>query len=243
MAPSAILDTTRNHTGCAVVYARNQSATIAALVQSLWLQYRLHSFVMDDGSEDKTVQEAGKAGAFVYENRQKLGLGPSMVLGWREALRAYPDYIIQLVAGSGYSIATIETMIVAMDKADMVIASRFHKKSKRTGHWWHYAPHQAIATACNASQPEHHSDWTSRLCAYRGDLLSALAYQKYSCIGAGWQIEALSKAGTFGATIAEVPTVHQASEMAYDLSDALAGWLTLWSAKRRPEYREIDSVW
>ena len=83
--------------------------------------------VIDDGSTDKTVEVARKAGAdFIISNKKNLGLAPTFRRGLEEALRLGADIIVNTDADYQYNQKQIPKLIkpILEGKADIVLTNR-----------------------------------------------------------------------------------------------------------------------
>lgn len=87
--------------------------------------------VINDGSRDCTELEAQKAGAFVINLPQNLGIGGAVQTGYIYASRRGYDAVIQIDGDGQHNPKDLSRLIdsIAKDEADMVIGSRFVKKT------------------------------------------------------------------------------------------------------------------
>jgi len=112
----------------AVVPAYNESATIAAVVESL----RLHApefdtLVVDDGSSDETSALAAGAGAKVLRLPFNVGIGGAVQTGFVYAREHGYDFLAQVDGDGQHDSVELERLVAAMDEesVDMVCGSRF----------------------------------------------------------------------------------------------------------------------
>src|SRR4051812_34590702 len=109
-----------------VVPAWNEEATVARTVGDLRAaQPDADVLVVDDGSSDRTADEAVGAGAVVCRLPFNLGVGGAMRAGYRYALRHGYDVVAQVDADGQHDPAFLPEMIAALDRADVVIGARF----------------------------------------------------------------------------------------------------------------------
>lgn len=83
--------------------------------------------VINDGSKDRTVEVAKKAGAdYIISNKQNLGLAQSFKKGLEEALKLGADIIVNTDADYQYNQKQIPKIIkpIIEDKADVVLTNR-----------------------------------------------------------------------------------------------------------------------
>ena len=89
--------------------------------------YKIH--VVDDGSKDKTVELAKKAGATVFSNPRNLGLAETFQEEIKHCLKAKADIIIHTDADGQYYPQHIPELIKKIEEGyDLVLGSRFKGK-------------------------------------------------------------------------------------------------------------------
>lgn len=97
-------------------------ATIADLqAKASWVDL----VVINDGSTDSTAQVARQAGAFVIDLPYNMGVGAAMRTGYRYARRMDYDIAMQMDSDGQHPPEYIDTLIAGLDRADIVIGSRF----------------------------------------------------------------------------------------------------------------------
>lgn len=110
-----------------VVPAWNEEKRVGAVVRSIPKQSVDRIVVVDDGSSDKTVQAAKRAGASVLHHDRNQGVGAAIRSGIEYARRGKFDVVV-VVSGSGKTpceqIPKILEPIV-QDEADVVQGSRY----------------------------------------------------------------------------------------------------------------------
>lgn len=124
----------------AIIPALNEEETIGRVVRSVRKHIK-NVIVIDDGSTDGTAKTARRAGASVYSHPMNKGLGPTILDGYREALKRGAEIVLQIDADGQYLARDIPKLVnpVIRNEADMVLGSRFSGKIeempfvKRTG--------------------------------------------------------------------------------------------------------------
>jgi glycosyltransferase involved in cell wall biosynthesis len=114
-----------------VVPAKDEEATIGELLDRIssvrMPGYELQTFVVDDGSSDRTAEIARKEGAEVVQHSNNLGLGAAVRTGLRAAVDAGAAAVAYLDADLEYSPEDISRLLepVLAGRADYVLGSRF----------------------------------------------------------------------------------------------------------------------
>lgn len=204
----------------AVVTTLNEEQTIGGLVGSLRAR-QLQVVVVDDASTDDTALLALRAGAVVIETVQRVGIGPALMMGWREALRREATRVVQIDAGGSHVAADAAVMLACQEQynADLVIGSRFLSGSQYvvgTGNPWRPRLSRAAALACNLAVGAQFSDWTSGYRVFTAAALRVLKNTYYTAKMHGWQIEVLARANAAGLRIAECPICYTAGRSSFD---------------------------
>lgn len=109
-----------------VIPAWNEQDTVAATISELVAaQPHVDVLVVDDGSGDRTVEEARGAGALVCRLPYNLGVGGAMRAGYRYGLRNNYDIVVQLDADGQHDPAYLPLLLDGLDEADVVVGARF----------------------------------------------------------------------------------------------------------------------
>ncbi|WP_158372264.1 glycosyltransferase family 2 protein [Cellulosimicrobium cellulans] len=111
-----------------VVPAWNEQDTVAGVVSELFSAVPdADVLVVDDGSTDRTAEEAARAGALVLELPINLGVGGAMRAGYTYAMRKGYDLAVQVDADGQHDPAEIPQLLQTMHRehADIVIGARF----------------------------------------------------------------------------------------------------------------------
>ena len=114
-----------------VVPAKDEEATIGELLERISAVhvpgYELQTFVVDDGSSDRTAEIARAKGATVVSHPQNLGLGAAVRTGLRAVVDAGAEAVAYLDADLEYFPEDIPNLVgpVLADRADYVLGSRF----------------------------------------------------------------------------------------------------------------------
>lgn len=109
-----------------IIPAFNEDATIFNVIQ----EAEKHSnqvIVIDDGSTDKTCNEARNAGAIILNHRYNEGQGRAIITGFKYALENKADIVIILDADGQHDPKDIPKLLepIISGKAEFVSGSRF----------------------------------------------------------------------------------------------------------------------
>jgi len=115
---------------CAIP-AYNEELTIASIVL-LAKQYVDEVIVIDDGSKDRTVELAKKAGAIVYKHKKNKGYGAAIKSCIEKAKQRNADILVILDADGQHDPRDIPKLVepIKDGEADLVIGSRFITRQK-----------------------------------------------------------------------------------------------------------------
>ncbi|MBD3164446.1 glycosyltransferase [Candidatus Woesearchaeota archaeon] len=112
--------------------AYNEEKTLPKVIEEVnqamkTLGYDYQVLVIDDGSNDRTGEVAGKAGADVFYHQVNLGLAEAFRTEMKLALQNNADIIVHIDADGQYRGKDISKLIrpIIEKKADIVLGSRF----------------------------------------------------------------------------------------------------------------------
>ncbi|WP_455278434.1 glycosyltransferase family 2 protein [[Eubacterium] cellulosolvens] len=113
-----------------VIPAHNEESTISSVVRNARTICNI-VIVVDDGSTDRTVEEAKKAKAKVVSHTIRLGVGAALSTGLRAAINYGAEIIVTLDADEQHDPKEIPNVITPIidGKADLVIGSRTLEKN------------------------------------------------------------------------------------------------------------------
>jgi glycosyltransferase involved in cell wall biosynthesis len=106
--------------------AFNEEAAVASVVAEVRSCLRDASvLVIDDGSRDRTADQASGAGATVLRLPFNLGVGGAMRLGFRYAIENGFENVVQIDADGQHDPASVPELLGALGHADLVLGARF----------------------------------------------------------------------------------------------------------------------
>ena len=112
----------------ALIPARNEAGSLPAVVAALRAeQPALDILVVDDASEDETLEIAASAGVEHLRLCEHLGVGNVIRAGLRYALRRGYDIVVRIDGDGQHPPGEIDALIapIAAGRADAVVGSRF----------------------------------------------------------------------------------------------------------------------
>lgn len=179
------------------------------------------ALVVDDGSPDGTgelLDELVRSGAglSVLHRPRKSGLASAYVAGFRQAIEAGYDTIVQMDADGQHPSEMLPIMIAQLDQADLVIGSRWVGGGDADGWAWHRkALSQGGSWYARTLLGLPYSDLTGGFKVWRASLLRQLLEPPPRANGYVFQVEMTYRAAHLGARIVEVP-IHFGERAAGD---------------------------
>lgn len=118
-----------------VIPAKNEAATIAAVIAEVRAVTSMQVLLVDDGSSDRTANMARDAGAMVLSPPLHLGAWGAIQTGLRYALERGYRRVVTLDADGQHEARWIPDLLAALDKdgADLVIGA-FPDRGSRARH-------------------------------------------------------------------------------------------------------------
>lgn len=118
-----------------VIPAFNEQAMIGKVLRAVPSRvgvYFVKVIVIDDGSEDKTYQEAKRAGAVVLRHPINCGLGTALATGFTYAKSHGAQVVVTLDADGQHNPKDISKFVKVLDSSggDVVIGSRIKSRKK-----------------------------------------------------------------------------------------------------------------
>ena len=112
--------------------AYNEEVPIGSMVL-LARQYCDQVIVIDDGSQDRTAEVAGKAGAIVIIHKKNTGKGGALKTGFEAAVNNSADIIVTIDADGQHNPSEIPKLIapIVSGEADIVNGSRYLSGNKK----------------------------------------------------------------------------------------------------------------
>jgi dolichol-phosphate mannosyltransferase len=200
-----------------VIPTLGEAANIASVLRAVRASLpAAHILVVDDGSIDGTPELAEALGSelgqiHVVRRQGPRGLGPAYRAGFRAALVAGYEVVVEMDADLSHDPTALPSLIAAVENgADLCIGSRYvtggatpgwparRRFLSRAGGWY-------ARTLLRLPV----RDVTSGYRAYRAELLLDIDLDTVTTTGYGFQIDMTDRARRAGATITEVPIVFR----------------------------------
>jgi len=109
-----------------VMPAFNEEESVAAVIREVYSKLPgIHCLVVNDGSRDRTTEQALSAGASVAVLPFNLGVGGAMRLGFKYAIQHGFDNVIQIDADGQHDPGNVPLLLAGLTDADLVIGARF----------------------------------------------------------------------------------------------------------------------
>ena len=198
-----------------VVPTYNERETLPSLAEAvLALPGGWRLLIVDDGSPDGTGELADDLAGreprvSVLHRKEKEGLGPAYVAGFREMLtRPEVDFIVQMDADFSHDPADLPRLLEAVAEADLVIGSRYVPGGATRGwglrrrllsRWGNTYVHFVLGLGIR--------DLTAGFRCWRREALTAIDLDEVSTRGYGFQIEMAFRAVLAGCRVTEEPIV------------------------------------
>lgn len=207
-----------------VLPAFNEQESLPSLLERLRElaldTHRVHTWVVDDGSSDRTAEVALAASErmplTLVQHRRNSGLGAALLTGLRSALDASSDQdtIVVMDADDTHDVELIKQMVLRMRQgADIVIASRYvDGGDDSTAPGYRRLLSRGAASVFRTMFPlDGFNDFTSGYRGYRASLLRRASRHYGERLveerGFACMVELLLKLRHWGPQIDEVPLV------------------------------------
>lgn len=185
--------------------AWNEEETVAKTVAGLRAaQPDFDILVVDDGSNDRTAEEAAAAGATVCQLPFNLGVGGAMRTGYRYAERMGYDVVAQIDADGQHDPAFLDVLIDGLDEADVVIGARFAGKGDYRVGLMRGLAMRLLATTLSRLAHTQLTDTTSGFRVVNRRALAVFAAH-YPAEYLGDTVESLVIALRSGCTVRQIP--------------------------------------
>jgi len=171
--------------------------------------------VIDDGSPDGTGEIADRLAAehawvSVLHRETKEGLGPAYIAGFRRALEAGAELVLEMDCDFSHDPADVPRLIAAATDADLVLGSRYAPGGGTAN--WGLLRRVVSRSGCLYAQVIlglRVRDLTGGFKCFRAEVLRAIDLPTVASTGYGFQIELTYRAIKKGFRVVEVPIVFE----------------------------------
>ncbi len=200
-------------------------------------KYKFSFLVANDGSTDKTIEVAAKAGAKVVSNTRNRGLAETFKLEMKECLKLHADIIIHTDADGQYHPRHIPQMIHKIEQGfDLVLGSRFQGNMEGMP-WLKKIGNRAFAQVLSSLTKTKITDSTTGFRAFTAAVASDIEYINTFT----YTQEQIIKAAKKGFKIGEVPIdsriTRESRLFKSPLEYALKAWINIFRI-----YRDYDPL-
>ncbi len=225
-----------------VIPTYNESANVEAIVGAArdLLPPSRRVLIVDDDSPDGTGHIAERLAAAhddvgVVHRRCKEGIGPAYVAGFREALAASAELIVQMDADFSHDPQDLPRLLAAAEHADLVLGSRYVDGGGVTD--WGPA-RRAVSrwgsTYARAALGIDIRDLTGGFKVFRRPVLEAIGLDSVASLGYAFQVETTFRAIRAGFRVVEIPIVFRDRRVG---ASKMTGSIVLEAAWRVPAMR------
>jgi dolichol-phosphate mannosyltransferase len=172
-----------------------------------------HVLVVDDRSPDGTGDIADRRAAenpriHVLHRTTKQGIGPAYRAGFRDALDAGAQLIVEMDCDFSHDPRVLPTLIEAAEDADLVLGSRYVAGGgTRKWSWTRRAISRSGCLYAKTILNVPINDLTGGFKCFRRDVLEAIPLDQVHAAGYGFQIEITYRALMLGFRVIEVPII------------------------------------
>jgi len=189
------------------VPALNEAEVIGQVLKSLSAAHPLADVVIvDDGSRDATASIARAAGAHVVSHAINLGVGAAMGTAFKYAVRNGYDAVIQFDGDGQHRPENIAALVAGLDRADIVIGSRFLDGGTFKSSAARRGVQRLIARVASAYARTKLTDATSGF-RIAGPRALTIFAEHYPVEWLGDTVESIVLATRQHLTVAEIPTI------------------------------------
>jgi dolichol-phosphate mannosyltransferase len=206
----------------------NESENLAAITAALWgLPLPLTILVVDDASPDGTGELAEQLSAAhpgrlgVIHRAGKLGLGTAYIQGFRRALEAGAEVVIQMDADFSHSPNYLPDFVARLTDYDVVVGSRYVPQGKLDEKWeagrvWLSAWANLYARTLLGIQVR---DATAGFKAWRAATLAGIGLDRIRSNGYVFQVEMAYVAERLGYRVLELPIYFEDRRIGHSKMD------------------------
>ncbi len=223
----------------------NESENITRMLETLMDVFERadidgHVLVVDDGSPDGTGEIADQMAAanpriHVLHRTSKDGIGPAYRAGFRYALDAGAQLIVEMDCDFSHDPDALPSLIAAAEDADLVLGSRYVEGGGTRK--WGWTRRMISRGGCLYAKTILNvpvNDLTGGFKCFRRAVLEAIPLDQVHAAGYGFQIEMTYRALLLGFRVTEVPIIFSDRELG---ESKMSGTIVLEAATLVPRLR------
>jgi glycosyltransferase involved in cell wall biosynthesis len=229
----------RKHKIIAVLPAYNAERTLAATVADFPPGSVDDILLVDDGSQDRTVEIARQMGLSVIVHEKNKGYGGNQKTCYRYALEHGADVVVMIHPDYQYDARVIPHAvgIVELGICDVVLGNRVRSRAEalKCGMpWWKYVSNRCLTAFENVALAQNLGDFHSGFRVYRRQVLETIPFERNSDDFV-FDTQFLAQAVHFGFRLGDLPVpvryFAEASSINFRRS-TVYGVRTLWTMAR-----------
>ncbi|MEM7029663.1 MAG: glycosyltransferase [Chloroflexota bacterium] len=227
-----------------VIPTYNEAENIVSLIPKVLTQHpQLEVLVVDDNSPDGTGQLVDDIATcnprvHILHRQEKAGLGPAYVAGFRWALDAGADLVLEMDADHSHDPAALPSILEASERADLVLGSRNIAGGKTVNWpWYRTVISRGGSLYARTILGISVKDVTGGFKCFHREVLEAINLEKLQANGYGFQIELTYLAIKAGFSVAEVPITFADREVGQSKMSSgivLEAMQMVWQLRLRP---------
>ena len=218
-----------------VIPTYNEAVNLEKLVEQVFaLHPDFHILVVDDNSPDGTGEIAEglrqkNPHIQVMHRPKKAGLGTAYIEGFKQALSSGADLIFEMDADFSHDPKYLKDFLIAMDKADLVIGSRYINGVRVEG--WRFrrlllSKFANMYVSYIMVRPVW--DFTAGFRCYKRAVLESIDLDQIESDGYAFQIEMTYLTFKHGFKVREIPIVFREREGGYSKIGRNIIWEAFW---------------
>jgi glycosyltransferase involved in cell wall biosynthesis len=175
----------RDHKIVAVLPAYNAESTLAATLADVPVGSIDEVILVDDGSQDRTVQVARDMGLTVIEHPRNRGYGGNQKTCYREALDRGADIVVMIHPDYQYDSRVIPHAVgfIELGICDVVLGSRIRSRKEALAGGmplYKYISNRFLTAAENLALGQNLGDFHSGFRVYRSQVLERVPFERNS---------------------------------------------------------------
>jgi len=192
-----------------VMPAYNAERTLVKTLEDIPEGLAHKIILVDDASQDRTVELARDLGLTVFVHEQNRGYGANQKTCYREALKAGADVVVMIHPDYQYDSSLAPHLVDLIDKGyfDVMLGTRIRTRTEAMQGgmpWWKYLSNRFLTLLENMLTGQNLSEWHTGYRAYSRKALMTIPWERNSDDFV-FDTQFLMQAAFLGFKIAEIP--------------------------------------